>query len=128
MAFVNLTLNTKVYGASRIDSNGTAFWVNRDGGIYNSFSNVSLSIVDPTSTKRGRVGVRLDVPIVATEDSVCGCAGTVLRSVTVTAYADIDGSSSSAEKEDALARFIDLVSSTEFHDAFVAFTPPTASA
>lgn len=128
MSFVNLTLNTKTYGATRIDSSGTSYWTERSAGVANGFSVASLSIVDPSASKRGRVGFRIDIPTVATADSACVCTGQVLRDITMTFYADIDGSSSSTEKADALARLVDFVQTAEFAAAFESFTPPSASA
>lgn len=127
MAFTNLTLNTKVYGATRIDSVGTSWWYERSGGTASSYSPLSLSITDPTASKRGRVGFRLEVPVTATVDTACVCAGSVLRTISVTGYADIPGDSTAAEKADALARFIAFVSTPTFANAFNTFAPPSAT-
>lgn len=119
MSLGTLTLNAKAYGANRVDANNVAHWTERSAGVAAGYSPLSLSIVEPRGTKPGRVGFRLEVPVVATSDSTCSCTGTVLRTISFTGYADMAGSSTDAEKTDVLARVIDFMSTTQFTNAFL---------
>lgn len=119
MSLGTLTLNTKVYGPNRVDSNNVAHWAERSAGVAAGYSPLSLSITEPRGTKPGRVGFRLEVPVVATSDTTCSCTGAVLRRIAFTGYADMDGSSTDAEKTDVLARVTAFMATTAFQNAFL---------
>jgi hypothetical protein len=109
----NITLNSVVY-ASGGTKNGVTTWTNRSGGVGASFTNVHEEFVQPAKGKVVRMKFSLDVPVVATTDSVCGCAGTLLRTSTCQISVWVPQDSSAAERTDLLARITSLVGTAPF--------------
>jgi hypothetical protein len=112
-AMANVTLNSVVYAPSG-STNGSAQWMNRSGGYGASFSSLKEKFVQPTKGEVVRIVFELAVPIVSTEDSVCGCAGTLIRTSTVQISVWVPTSSTAAERTDLLARITSLVGATPF--------------
>lgn len=104
----NVTLNTVVYAPGGTDK-GISAWTNRSGGYGSSFTHLKEEFVEPTKGDVVRMKFSLDVPIVAAADSVCGCAGTLLRTSTVQISAWIPRSSTATERTDFYNRLKDLV-------------------
>lgn len=110
----SFTLNTVVYdpaGAPR----GKPEWVNRAGGILNSFSEVTQDYREAVGgLKLTTASVKLKVPVVASTDTACTCAGTVLRLGQVEVIFKLDPNSTLAERTDLYLRFKDLVATGYF--------------
>lgn len=115
-AQANVTLNSVVYTPGGTN-NGVAKWTNRSGGFGTSFSNILEKFVTPAKSPVVRIEFDLDVPIVATEDSACSCAGDLLRTSTVKISVWVPAASTSAERLDLLTRIQNLVAATPFTDA-----------
>jgi hypothetical protein len=111
-----ITLNSVVYAPGGAN-NGIAKWTNRSGGFGASFANVTEQMVTPPKSTVTRIVFDLDLPIVATEDDTCACAGTLLRTSTVKISVWVPNSSTAAERADLLHRISDLVASTPFVNA-----------
>lgn len=113
----NVTLNSVVYAPAGT-TNGVSSWYNRSGGSGASFSKLSEKVTAPSGTTPVvRELFTLDVPVVATEDTACVCAGGLLRTSTVQISVWVPQNSTSAERLDLFARITDLVSSTPFQNA-----------
>lgn len=124
----NLTLNTKTYtGAGLL--NGVVSWIERSLGIASGFSAVRSSLrIDPESQKDGgkiRIKWDLELPVVATEDSSCSCAGEVLRKADVNITIRIDKGYTTAERTDFMERLEDLVQTTQFRASVISLEQQT---
>lgn len=113
-AQANVTLNAVVYTPSGVDQKGTAKWTNRSAGFGNGFSVISESVVTPSTGSVTKELFTLNIPIVATVDGACSCAGDLLRTSTVQISVWIPNSSTAAERLDLWTRIRDLVASTPF--------------
>lgn len=110
-----ITLNTKSYvGAGLIA--GVANWFERSAGVLSGFSNLRASI---KTDSKVRIKWDFDLPIVATADSSCGCAGELKRTGDVTVSVRLDPSYTLTERTDLADRLKDLVQSTQFRDSVI---------
>jgi hypothetical protein len=117
-SFANVTLNTKVYNPSTIEK-GMTKWLERSGGVPNSFGVLALSVTPPSSgAKNYRAYTRMVTPVVKGEDSSCGCAGDFLRQIGFEVNATFAPGSTLAERTDAYLRFAAWVSHANFIAAF----------
>jgi hypothetical protein len=124
-SFTNLTLNTKVYSPAYYRGD-VAAWMNRDAGVSAGFSLLTQRVYTAAGGQgKGAVHSvhKLTVPIVATTDSDCSCAGTLLRESGVEVHGWFAPGSSVAERTDILERFRSLVASDAFADTFVNLAP-----
>lgn len=108
-----LTLNTKTYAPGGMRNNA-AVWVERSGGVSNSFSTLTQSSKDAGVGPVSRVTAKLVIPIVATADSTCSCTGAMLRSTTFNLEALLPAGGSVAERTDAYLRLKDYIASDAF--------------
>jgi hypothetical protein len=109
----NVTLNSVVYAPGGTH-NGISIWTNRSGGFGASFTNLKEEFVQPAKGDVVRMKFSLDIPIVATTDTACGCAGTLERTSTCQISVWVPQSSTAAERADLLARITSLVASAPF--------------
>lgn len=106
-----VTLNTVVYDPAGANK-GILKWVNRVGGLLNSFSHLTQGfLTNSGAAKRTKVSFRLDIPVVATVDSSCSCAGSVLRTSSFQIEYWIDPNATAAERTDLRLRAKDLAAS-----------------
>lgn len=109
-----LTLNTVSYSPAGT-SNGISSWVSRVGGVLNSFSNVTQRFITGSGARKmTKVTHRIEVPVVATADSTCSCAGALLRTSSCQIEFWLDPESTLAERTDLYLRVKDLVAATMF--------------
>lgn len=109
----NLVLNTKTYTPDGV-SNGVAQWSNRSDGIAAGFSVVKQTLKNPVTGTQIKIDHTLVVPVVASVDTACVCAGEKLRESTVTISVWVPASSTTAERTDVYLRLKDLVADTQF--------------
>lgn len=120
-----ITLNSVVYNWVGFDPSGTSRWTATAGGLATSFSNLTARVTiggfeGASKTPRmSKSKWRLTVPIIATENDACACAGTVLRTTYVDISADFHPASTLAERTDVLARLRALVLTTQFSDSYL---------
>lgn len=113
----NVVLNTKTYAPSDIVS-GTMRWMERSGGYGSSFSPLTLRVVPPAAgVKNYRVTSKLLVPVVATDDSACGCEGQFLRQISADLTVTIAAGSTAAERAEFFLRLSDWVADAAFQAA-----------
>lgn len=118
-----VTLNSVVYSPAGANG-GSAKWVNRSAGYGAGFSELIEKFQDPTSKGTVvRIEFDLAIPVVATVDDACACAGSLLRTSTAHLSMWVPAASTSAERADFLARIQSLVSSTPFTNAVGSLDP-----
>ena len=124
-----ITLNSVVYNWAGFDASGTSRWTATAAGVASAFSNLTARVtVAQGSTKQdsrpSRAKWRIQIPVIATEDSSCSCVGTVLRTAYVDIAADFAATATAAERADVLARIKSLVLTTEFAASINNLTQP----
>lgn len=112
----DVTLNSVVYSKAGVNG-GVASWINRAAGVISGFSTLRQIFKSPTSGVQTKIDFNLSVPVVAAEDTPCVCAGTLLRTNSVTVSVWVASSSTLAERTDLYLRLKDLVSTSMFIDA-----------
>lgn len=109
-----VTLNTVVYNPAGTAS-GRTNWVARAGdGIISSFSTLWQSFKLPTTGKQIKIDFQIAIPVTASADSQCSCAGELLRTNTATVSVWVADSSTTAERTDLYLRLKDLIASATF--------------
>jgi len=103
-----VTLNSVVYSPAGLLA-GVARWINRTGGVLAGFSKLTQSYKDPTTGTQTKIDFQIDVPVLATADSTCGCEGDLIRTNTFKMSFWVAGSSTLAERTDLYLRAKDLM-------------------
>lgn len=123
---MSITLNSKVYNFAGFDTQQLSNYVNRDSGVPTGFSRLTSRVDDGQGSANTKVRWKLKVPVVASEDSECSCAGALLREYIVDIVATVPPGSTSAERTDLDARITDLVASAEFTASITNLIQPNA--
>lgn len=112
-AFVNLTLNTKVFTPDG-NTAGTAIWKNRASGFVGGFLTATAKLITGGNAKNAAARVRLSLklPVVATESSACSCIGDVLYSNTAYVEFQLAAGSSVADRTALLTSLKDMLATT----------------
>lgn len=122
-----ITLNSKTYNFIGFDKNGVSIYQETSAGVPSGFSYLTCRIIPATANAAARVRWRLTMPVVATVDSDCGCAGTVIRSYSYDeGRVDIPSTSTSAERTDFAARLGDLVDTAAYQASITTLTQPSS--
>lgn len=111
-----IVLNTKTYNYDGFDPNGVVDYMERAGGVPSSFS--LLAFGQNQTPQYVKNSVKLTIPIVATEDSDCQCAGSVLRVYRLRVELEEPVNGTLAERTDLLLRLQGLVLTAQF-ESFV---------
>lgn len=107
----SVTLNTIVYDPAGSDK-GIVKWVNRAGGLLNSFSTLSQRFLTGVGgLKLNKLSFKVEVPIVATSDTTCSCSGSLLRMNQASIEFSISPSATLAERTDIYLRVVSLIQS-----------------
>lgn len=121
-----VTLNTVVYDPAGAN-NGILTWVNRVGGVLNSFSKLTQGFITNSGARKlTKASFRVEVPVVATADSTCSCAGAVLRTSSAQIDFWIDPNATLVERTDLFNRVKDLAASTLVGDTVKDLNPAYA--
>lgn len=123
---MSITLNTKVYNPVGFNQNGQFVYSETSGGTPSSFSYLTAKVVTGTGKADSTVKWNLSLPTVATTDSDCSCAGTVLRTDYVRIEFTEPAGITAAERTDLWTRVKDLVSVAEFQAAVKDLTQPSS--
>lgn len=124
MSAPNLVLNGKTYTFDS-DVSGVITWSDKTGGIPAGFSKVTASLrPSAKSTSPYRVDLRIDIPILAAEDSSCACTGEVLRWETGRISVEIPFTGTTAERTDAATRLKDLIADATVQAMLISLTRP----
>lgn len=124
---MTITINTKPYSYSGMDSDQKSVYFNRPAGAASGWSRL-LAKVTTALTKGGtsKVEWKLKVPVIADAASACSCPGETLRESTVTISIVASNTATSAELLDIALRIKDLAASTEFQSSVSSLIQPTA--
>lgn len=122
-----IVLNSKTYNFSGFDPNSVSQYVERSAGVPSGFSlltgRVAGSLNGDTTQK---IRWWLNLPIIVSEDSECGCAGQLLRTYKVRIEVETPAGSTATERTDLEARITDLVASTEFSASIINLIQPSS--
>jgi hypothetical protein len=121
-----ITLNTKVYNGVGYNPNGQFVYSETSGGVASSFSYLTAKVNVGTGKADTAVKWNLSVPVVATVDSECSCAGTVLRTDYVRIEVTVPAGATTAERLDLQKRVTELTASAQFKDSILALAQPNA--
>jgi hypothetical protein len=110
---VSIILNSKTYNWAQFDPAGASRYTETAGGVPTSFSPLTARVSEGTGKTR-KVKWRLAIPTVATTDSDCSCAGTVLSTDYVNIEIDLSATGTLASRQDILARLQALVLTAQF--------------
>lgn len=112
----DVTLNTIVYSKAGVNG-GVASWINRAAGVIAGFTVLKQFFKSPVSGTQTKIDFNLSVPVVATADSGCHCAGDLLRTNSVTVSVWVAATSTTDERTDLYLRLKDLVATPMFQAA-----------
>lgn len=113
---MSIILNTKTYNPDGYDANGVSNYSERSAGVPTGYS--GLSFGQTRSDTYIKNVTRLTLPVVATTDSDCSCAGAALRTSRIRLEVEESVTGTLAERQDLLDRLQDLVVSAQF-EAFI---------
>lgn len=123
---MSITLNSKVYSYDGMTSQAISQYSDRSGGVPASFSPLTSKVEDGSASSNTKVRWKLKVPVVATVDSECSCAGSLLREYITDIVVTVPPGSTAAERTDLEARISDLVASPEFSASIISLIQPNA--
>jgi hypothetical protein len=118
-----IVINGKTYNFDGFDRNGVAVYTERSGSVPTSFSVLTFGI--ETGKDVSKITVRLSVPIVATDDSDCSCAGSVLRVSRFTWTLEEPNTGTTADRTDWQARIEELTATAQFSALLISLVKPT---
>lgn len=113
----SITLNTKVYTGIGFNQNGQSVFKEVSAGVPSGFSYLTDKVTTNTGKTDSTVKWNLSIPIVASADSDCSCAGDVLRTYYVRVEVTAPAGSTAEERLDVYTRLKDLVATTAFSDS-----------
>lgn len=128
-AFTALTLNTKVYSPSSY-INGIAQWTERSSEYSAGFSSLTEKVWQ--ATNGGQAGAyhsqsKLKLPVVATVDSTCSCAGTLLGESWIDTHVSVTPSMDAAARLDLYNRYVAFVATDAFKKSITDLEPVIGS-
>ncbi len=110
----SITLNTKVF-TPRGTQQGISTWaLAGDTSFGGAQSTVTESVRGPLSDNTFRVRWVMSLPKAATEDSTCGCAGTILGTAKADIVLSFPTNFTTAERQDFVDRVQALVALSVF--------------
>jgi hypothetical protein len=120
---MSIVLNSKTYNPDGFDSNGVSNYSERSAGVPSGFSGLAFGQTRTDMYVKGTV--RLTIPIVATTDSDCSCAGAPLRVSRLRLELEEPVTGTLAERQDLLDRIQDLVATAQFESFVLNLVKPT---
>jgi len=121
-----ITLNGKTYAFAGFNNNQQSVFSERSGGVPSSFGFLTDKVNTGTGKADSHVKWNLSIPVVATVDSDCACAGDLLRTYYVRIEVSLPSGSTAAERADLYARLSDLVANQQFEDSITLFLQPSS--
>lgn len=122
---MSITLNSKVYDNVGFNQNGQFVYSEKSAGVPSGFSYLTAKVSTGTGKSDSSVKWNLSIPIVATADSECTCAGDVLRNYYVKIDITEPAGSTAAERLDVRARIASLIAAAQFVDSVEDLTQPS---
>ncbi len=122
-----ITLNSKVYNFIGFDKNGVSVYQETSAGVPSGFSYLTCRVNPGSGSADTLVRWRLTVPVVATTDSACTCAGTVLRTYKFEdGKVSVPAGATAAERTDFRTRITSLTATTQYVASIETLTQPSA--
>lgn len=112
----NITLNTHVYNPRGLSS-GIATWVDPLASSGAGQAAVTQSLKGPNAAGNTRAVFKLVLPKLASEDTSCACAGSVLGTAIATVDVLIPGVFTATDRENLQLQITALAASANFVDA-----------
>lgn len=110
----NIVLNSKTYAGIGFNQNGQSVFKETSAGVPSGFSYLTDKVTTGTGKSDTSVKWNLSVPVIATVDTDCSCAGDPLRTYYVRIEVSIPAGSSAVERTDLLTRIQALVATSQF--------------
>lgn len=123
---MSIVLNSKTYNFAGFNPQSISMYVERSAGVPSGFSPLSARVEEGSGTSNTKVRWKLKIPVIASVDSECTCAGEVLREYITDIVVTVPPGSTSAERTDLLARITDLVGKAEFTASITSLVQPNA--
>jgi hypothetical protein len=120
---MSIVLNSKTYNPDGFDANAVSNYSERSSGTPSGYSGLTWSTSRTAEYQKGKIG--LTIPVVATTDSDCSCAGAVLRTYRLRVESEEPVTGTLAERQDLLDRIQDLVLTTQFEQFILNNVKPT---
>lgn len=117
-----IVLNGKTYTPIGWDPNGVSVYSEQSGGVPSSFSKLTDKVTVGVAKSNSNVKWKLAIPVVATTDSDCSCAGDLLRTMYLSIESTFAPGATLAERTDFYDRLVALVASPEFSGSIKALT------
>ena len=116
---MSIVLNTKTYTFRGFNPQSISTYAETSAGVPNGFSWLTDKVEGADGTGKVKSRWKLKVPVVAATDTDCGCAGDLLREITVDVVVTSDRGSTVTERTDVADRIRDLVASPEFRASII---------
>lgn len=123
---MSIVLDSKTYTFSGWNQNQQALYSEKSGGVPSSFSYLTAKVNTGTGKSDSTVKWNLSIPIVATVDSECACAGDVLRTYYVRIEVTEPAGSTLAERENVHDCLTNLVAAPEFQSSIEGLVQPSS--
>lgn len=122
---MSIVLNGKTYNFIGFDRNGVSQFQETSSGVPGGFGYLTCKVdaggKDPT------VKWRLTMPVLATEDSACGCVGTLVRMYRFEdGKTSLPSSGTTLERTDFEQRISDLIATAQYTASIVNLVQPSA--
>jgi hypothetical protein len=122
-----IVLNSKTYNFIGFDKNGVSVYQETSAGVPSGFSYLTCRIIPGSAKDPTKVRWRLTMPVVATVDSDCSCAGSVLRQYLYDeGRIDVPSTSTAAERTDFATRLGDLVDTAAYQASITSLVQPSS--
>lgn len=116
----NVVLNAITYYPTARTGSVGFVWIDRTSSYASGQGTLSYTGPTQKGKTQKRVGFRLDMPIVSTEDGdACACPGTIMSDSVATIYVDVDLATSVADRTDLWNRIKGLTASDVFKNAVI---------
>jgi hypothetical protein len=123
---MSIVLDGLTYDNVGFNQNGQFVYSEKSAGVPSGFSYLTTKVASGTGKADTVVKWNLSKPVVATEDSECACAGTVLRSYYVKIEVTIPPGSTAAERIDINDAIQSLVATTQWNGSIESLIQPSS--
>lgn len=120
---MSIILNAKTYHPEGFDANAVSVYSEKSAGVPAGYAGLNWGQSRTDQYIKGTV--RLTIPTVATTDSDCSCAGSVLRTMRMRLELEKPLTGTLAERTDILEQLRDLVLTPQFENFVLYDVKPT---
>lgn len=124
---MSISLNGKTYNFIGFDRNGVSQYQETSAGVPSGFSYLTCKVTPGVGNADSVVRWRLTMPVVATDDSDCSCAGSILRTYRYDeGKVSIPATGTAAERTDFAARITELAATTQYVSSVTGLVQPSS--